>query len=115
MIKLQMFFEVDPDKCKGFEQDYQDSYVPALRKQAGYIGSKLLRLFPEEVAKEISAAETKYNYQMELLFDTEENRRKWVKSPEHVAAWPQAVSFVKSYEWKGYDVAGIDQVTDLSN
>ncbi len=110
MIKLQMFFEVDPEKDKDFEKNYTDSYVPALRKQKGYIGSKLLRLFPDKIVREISAAETVFSYQMELIFDTEENRRIWVKSPEHIAAWPLTEALVKSFEWRGYDVVGIDQV-----
>ncbi len=112
MMKLQMFFEVDPSKGTAFEQDYLNSYVPALRKQKGYLGSKLLRLFPDDGNKKISAAPTKFNYQMELIFDSEANRQIWTKTKEHDQAWPQAISFVKSYEWKGYDIAGIDQVTN---
>ena len=112
MMKLQMFFEVDPDKCEAFEKNYTDVYVPALRKQVGYLGSKLIRLFPENVAKGIGAATTKFNYQMELMFDTEAHRQLWTKTKEHDAAWPQTTSFAKSFEWRGYDVVGMDQVTD---
>jgi mannose-6-phosphate isomerase-like protein (cupin superfamily) len=112
MMKLQMFFEVDPDKCEAFEKNYTDVYVPALRKQVGYLGSKLIHLFPENVAKGIGAAATKFNYQMELMFDTEAHRQQWTKTKEHDAAWPQTTSFVKSFEWRGYDVVGMDQVTD---
>ncbi|MCK7503119.1 MAG: hypothetical protein MZV70_02785 [Desulfobacterales bacterium] len=75
LIKLQMYFEVAPDKYDAFERNYIDSYVPALRKQVGYISSKLLRLFPGDVATKIGAAKTKYNFQMELIFDTEEHRQ----------------------------------------
>lgn len=109
MIKLQMFFKVSSEKNEAFEQMYKDNYVPALRKQEGYVGSMLLRLFPQEVAKEISAAATDYNYQMELIFDTEAQRRKWVDSPEHKIAWPIASSIANSYEWRGYDVVSSDQ------
>jgi mannose-6-phosphate isomerase-like protein (cupin superfamily) len=112
MMKLQMFFEVDPAKGTAFEQDYLNSYVPALRKQKGYLGSKLLRMFPADVQKRIGASPTKFNYEVELIFDSEVNRLAWTKTKEHDQAWPQAISFVNSYEWKGYDVAGIDQVTN---
>lgn len=112
MMKLQMFFEVEPEKGTAFEQDYLNSYVPALRKQKGYLGSKLLRMFPVDVQKKIGASPTVFNYEMELIFDSEVNRQIWTKTKEHDQAWPQAISFVKSYEWKGYDVAGIDQVTN---
>ena len=112
-MKLQMFFEVDPAKGKAFEQNYTDVYVPALRKQVGYLGSRLLRVFPADVAKKISAAETKFNYQMELIFDSEEHRQIWTKTKEHDIAWPLTTAFVKSFEWKGFNIVGIDQVTNL--
>jgi hypothetical protein len=47
MIKLQMFFNVSEVKSTDFERMYANVYVPAMRKQQGYIGSELLRLFPE--------------------------------------------------------------------
>ena len=37
MAKLQMFFEVEPANYAAFEKNYIDVYVPALRKQAGYL------------------------------------------------------------------------------
>ena len=107
-----MFFQVDPDKCVAFEKNYTNVYIPALRKQVGYLGSKLLRLFPEKVQNEISATKTNFNYQMELMFDTEAHRQLWTKTKEHDAAWPITISYVKSYQWIGYDVVGIDQVAD---
>jgi mannose-6-phosphate isomerase-like protein (cupin superfamily) len=112
MMKLQMFFQVDPDKCKAFEKNYTNVYIPALRKQIGYLGSKLLRVFPEDVAKGIQAANTQYNYEMELMFDTEAHRQLWVKTKEHDNAWPLTIAYVKSYQWIGYDVVGLDQTTD---
>jgi mannose-6-phosphate isomerase-like protein (cupin superfamily) len=112
MMKLQMFFQVDPDKCVAFEKNYTEVYIPALRKQVGYMGSKLLRLFPEKVQNDISAAKTQYNYEMELMFDTEGHRQMWTKTKEHDAAWPKTISYVKSYQWIGYDVVGLDQVSD---
>jgi hypothetical protein len=40
MAKLQMFFEVEAANFTDFEKNYIDVYVPALRKQVGYLGSK---------------------------------------------------------------------------
>jgi hypothetical protein len=34
--------------------------------QTGYLGSKLLRLFPENLSKEIQAEPTTYNYQIQI-------------------------------------------------
>ena len=76
--------------------------------QPGYVGSKFLRLFQEDVAKTIQAEPTAYNYSIQISFDTEENRRKWVASPQHQIAWPAASVLVKEFKWRGYDVMGDD-------
>lgn len=114
MMKLQMFFQVTSEKIEAFEKMYKDTYVPALRKQEGYIESMLLRIFPPDISREISAAATDFNYEIELIFDTEEHRRKWVQSPDHIKAWPVATSLVKSYQWNGYDITGFDQAIELA-
>ena len=112
MTKLQMFFEVAPEKCDAFELNYSDTYIPALRQQTGYLGSKLIRVYPPNVTKSISAATSKFNYQMELMFDTEEHRQMWTKTKVHDVAWGKTAALAKSFEWRGYDVVGMDQVAD---
>lgn len=105
---LQMDFEVPEENQAAFEEMYHSIYVPAMIVQEGYLGSTLLRLFPDEVANEIDAEPTPYNYQILISFDTEENRRHWVESSQHQIAWPAAVDLVEEYRWKGYDVMGDD-------
>lgn len=112
MAKLQMFFEVDPTNFEAFEKNYIDVYVVALRKQLGYLGSRLLRRFPDDFSKKIGSPETRFNFEMELLFDTEEHRQMWTKTQEHDYAWAKTSAMAKSYQWFGYDVVGMDQVAD---
>jgi mannose-6-phosphate isomerase-like protein (cupin superfamily) len=112
MAKLQMFFEVEPANYAAFEKNYIDVYVPALRKQVGYLGSKLLRIFPPDVTKRNGSPESKFTFEMELMFEKEEQRVAWTKTQEHDAAWAKTVAFAKSYQWIGYDVVGMDQVAD---
>lgn len=112
MAKLQMFFEVEPQNFEAFEKNYTDVYVPALRKQAGYLGSKLLRRFPDDLIRQIGATQTKFTFEMELMFDTEEHRQIWTKTAEHDYAWPKTAALAKSFQWIGYDVVGMDQVSD---
>jgi mannose-6-phosphate isomerase-like protein (cupin superfamily) len=107
-MALQMDFVVAKENAEAFEKMYQSIYVPAMTVQQGYVGSKLLRLFPETAAKEISAEPTNYNYQIQISFDTEENRKKWVASKEHQIAWPAASGLAKEFKWRGYDVMGDD-------
>lgn len=107
---LQMDFIVARSDSAAFENVYHTIYVPGMRAQKGYLGSKLLRLYPEALAKEIQAEPTTYNYQVQISFDTEENRRKWVASSEHQIAWPAATKTGKVYKWRGYTVMGADEV-----
>jgi mannose-6-phosphate isomerase-like protein (cupin superfamily) len=106
---LQMDFVVTKENAEAFEKMYTSIYVPAMTVQQGYLESKLLRLFPENIEKEIEGEPSTYNYQMQISFDTEANRRKWVASTEHMkTAWPAASKLAKSYKWRGYDVTGDD-------
>ena len=107
-IVLQMDFVVARENREAFEKMYSSLYVPAMTVQQGYLGSKMLRLFPDNIAKEIQAEPTTYNYQIQISFDTEEARRKWVASPQHQVAWPAASALAKEYKWRGYDVVGDD-------
>jgi mannose-6-phosphate isomerase-like protein (cupin superfamily)/heme-degrading monooxygenase HmoA len=105
---LQMDFVVDKENAEAFEKMYYSIYVPAMVVQDGYLSSKLLRLFPDDLAKEIQAEPTTYNYQIQISFDTEENRRKWVASDQHQIAWPAASGLAKEFKWRGYHVMGDD-------
>jgi mannose-6-phosphate isomerase-like protein (cupin superfamily) len=112
MAKLQMFFEVEPANFAAFEKNYIDVYVVALRRQVGYLGSRLLRRFPDDVSKKIGSPESKFTFEMELLFDTEDHRVQWTKTKEHDEAWAKTSGMAKSFQWFGYDVVGWDQVAD---
>ena len=107
-MALQMDFVVPKENAEAFEKMYTSVYVPAMTVQQGYLGSKLLRVFPENVEKEIQGEATAYNYQIQISFDTEENRRKWVASEQHKIGWPGASGLAKEFKWRGYDVVGDD-------
>ena len=107
-IALQMDFIVPKENAAAFEKVYYAVYVPAMTVQQGYLSSKLLRLFSDDLAKTIQAEPTTYNYQIQISFDTEENRRKWVSSEQHKIAWPAASGLAKEFKWRGYDVMGDD-------
>lgn len=105
---LQMDFVVDKENAQAFENMYYSIYVPAMTVQKGYLSSKLLRLFPDSMAKEIEAEPTSYNYQVQISFATEQDRRNWVASDQHQIAWPAASGLAKEFKWRGYDVMGDD-------
>ena len=105
---LQMDFVVAKENAEAFEKMYASIYVPAMTVQPGYLESKLLRLYPDSLVKQIQAEPTTYNYQIQISFTTEEARRKWVASAQHQIAWPAATALAKEYKWRGYDVMGDD-------
>ena len=109
MMLLQIYFEITPDQDDSFRDMYLKQYAPALQKQQGYLRSRLLRLFPTQVAAEIEARPTEFTYQMELEFDSEENRRRWVTSPEHSVLWPLAAGMARTVAWRGYDVVAANE------
>ncbi len=109
---LEIYLKVSKERAVEFEKMVAESFVPALRKQQGYLRSGLLRVFPENVAREIEAAPTEFNYQLELVFDTEENRRKWVASKDHATVWPLISGMAEKVAWRGYDVVGKDRKAD---
>ncbi len=109
-MSLQMDFIVNADKAAEFEKMYTTIYVPALKVQKGYLSSKLLRIYNEATSKRIQAEQTTYNYQIQLFFDTEENRGVWTRTKEHNIAWPAATKLANErYKWRGYDVVDDDK------
>jgi heme-degrading monooxygenase HmoA len=104
MILFQLYFEVTDQKRAEFEAAYRQVFEPALRKQKGFQNVRFLRLYPAATVKEIEAAPTEFNYQVNFVFDSEEDRRRWSKSPDHDVAWPKFSNLAKKAAWRGYDV-----------
>lgn len=108
MIRLQIQFDVADSNRTAFEDMYKSVYLPALRRQEGFIGSCLLRRYPAHVLEEIGAAQVPYSYQLDIDFDTEDNRRHWAESDDHQLAFPQAIALATSAQACGYDVLESD-------
>jgi len=104
MILFQILFDVAEDKRVEFEKTYAEIFEPALGRQQGFLGSKLLRLYPAAWIQEIEAAPTEYNYQFNFIFDAEQSRRRWAVSKDHDVAWPKVSSLARKLAWRGYDL-----------
>jgi heme-degrading monooxygenase HmoA len=104
MILFQLYFEVAEQRRSEFEQAYTEVFEPALRKQVGFQSSKLLRLYSALASAEISAASTELNYQVNFVFDSEANRRRWAASAEHDTAWPEFSAIARQALWRGYEI-----------
>jgi antibiotic biosynthesis monooxygenase (ABM) superfamily enzyme len=104
MVLFQILFEIADDRRAEFEKSYRDVFQPALRKQPGFVTSKLLRLYPAARIEEIQGAPTEFNYEFNFVFESEEARRRWAVSKDHDVAWPAVSGIARKLGWRGYDV-----------
>jgi heme-degrading monooxygenase HmoA len=104
MILFQLYFEVAEQRRDEFERAYTEVFEPALRKQAGFQSARLLRLYSPVAASEIAAVPTELNYQVNFVFDSEHDRRRWAASAEHDIAWPAFSAVARKALWRGYEI-----------
>ena len=104
MILFQILFEIAADRRAEFENAYRDVFQPALRRQPGFVSSKLLRLYPSARIVEIQGAPTEFNYEFNFVFESEEARRRWAASKDHDVAWPAVSGLARKLGWRGYDI-----------
>jgi antibiotic biosynthesis monooxygenase (ABM) superfamily enzyme len=104
MILFQILFEVAYDRHIEFEKVYRNVFQPALRKQQGFMTSKLLRLYPASRIDEIQGLATEFNYEINFVFESEETRRRWATSHDHDVAWPPISAIARKIGWRGYDI-----------
>jgi len=92
LIELHIYLEPIPGKEKELELLYYNDYVPAISAQEGFQRTTLLK-----------CRDSLREYQIDITFDSEELRLKWVDSKEHQEVWPKVVSLCNRISWKGFD------------
>jgi len=93
MIELHIYVEPKVGREADLERAYKEHYVPAIRVQKGFVSTALL--------KRMTALG---EYEIDISFETEEQRVAWVASKEHVAAWPRIQETLARCSWVGYEV-----------
>jgi heme-degrading monooxygenase HmoA len=104
MINLQIKYVVSSANVSAFETMIGTIYSQALAKQQGFAGYRLLREYSEEERRKIDASSDGYNFILELIFESEALRIKWVESPEHDPAFEQAKTLAHPITHNGYHV-----------
>lgn len=99
-----MLFAVDAEDEDRFQHLYASAYLPALRRQEGFLRSSLSQAFPPAAAAESRASDLGGNYLMELDFTSEESRRRWVATADHDVVSQAAVALSHRQVFCGYDV-----------
>ena len=102
---IQLFVDlvVDPAKEKEMLHNFHTVFRPAASKQPGYVDVKMLKLRQAF----LGPAPADINYRLEVSFESEEYRQKWIASAVHQKVWPLIESSlrIKTYIALLFDVA----------
>jgi heme-degrading monooxygenase HmoA len=93
MITLHITMQAKPEQADELVRVFAEAYVPAIRSQRGFRRAMLLR-----------EHERRDRFGIDIYFDTEADRLRWVESAEHVRAWPKVEETAQQICWAGYDV-----------
>jgi heme-degrading monooxygenase HmoA len=83
-IQLHCDLELDPAREKEMLTNYRTVFLPTISKQPGFVSVQLLKLRKEMQGKGPAGC----SYRLNISFQTEEQRVKWVATAEHQKAWP---------------------------
>ena len=92
MIELHIYLEPFQGKEEELESIYWNEYVPGIEIQEGFQRTTLLK--KRDALRE---------YQIDITFDSEELRIKWVNSKEHQEIWPKVAGLCARVSWCGFD------------
>ena len=92
MIELHIYMEPLAGMEEEFETLYRTEYEPGIRIQEGFRRTTLLK--KRDALRE---------YQIDIAFDTEDLRMKWVVSREHMEIWPRMAALCQRIAWAGFD------------
>ena len=92
MIELHIYLEPHDGKEEELTALYAKEYIPGIKKQAGFQRTTLLK--KRDALRE---------YQINITFESEDLRIKWVESSEHTEIWPKIVALCQNISWTGFD------------
>ena len=93
MIGLKIYLTLKDGMDQGLIDAYKNSFQPAIKVQEGFRNVMLLK-------KQDSLC----TFQINLFFDTEEQRQAWVATDAHQAAWPKIAANCVNAEWVLFDI-----------
>ena len=83
-IQLHCDLYLDAKRETEMLDNYRKVFRPTISRQPGFVSVTLLKLRKENQGKAPKGA----SYRLIISFQTEEQRLKWVDSPDHQKAWP---------------------------
>ena len=92
MIELHIYLEPQAGKEAELESLYWKEYVPGIKVQEGFQRTALLK-----------KSDALRLYQIDITFDSEDLRLKWVGSKEHTEVWPKVAALCQRVSWSGFE------------
>lgn len=86
-VELHCDLEVDPCREYDLVTIFRERFQPAISRQPGFVGVKLLRLQAEVVGP----APTNCRYRLVINFASEVQRQTWVASAIHQDVWGRGI------------------------
>jgi heme-degrading monooxygenase HmoA len=101
-IQLHVDLSVNSSREQEMLHNFKTIFLPAAKKQDGYIDAKMLKLRTAVQGKTPAGA----NYRFVLTFASEELRQQWIASDTHKKVWPTVENTLasKDYTVLLYDV-----------
>lgn len=93
MTVLQIYIRATDGKQEELESRFGDTFLPAISKQAGFLGAHLIR-----------SVEDALQYHIEFTFESEELRQGWVASDDHQAAIPVLKALCDDWSFARFEV-----------
>lgn len=87
-IELHCDLEVDAAREASLLATYRGTFRPAIRRQAGFVNVKLLKLRTEVMGSAPSGC----RYRLVINFETEEQRQAWIASDLHEQVWDRGMN-----------------------
>ena len=92
MIGLKIYLDAYEGKEQNLENAYLTSFAPAIKTKEGF--KNVVMLKKRDALRE---------YEINLFFENEDLRGKWVASDKHQVAWPKIAACCSMASWVSYD------------
>jgi heme-degrading monooxygenase HmoA len=96
VIEIHVYCEVLEGKEQELKEVFDNVFSPAMAKQLGFVRVNLLKMREDE-----------RKYEIDIVFETEEQRLAWVATPEHAEAWPKVEACFSNFSYKRFDVVAL--------
>ncbi len=104
MIQFEVRQTVSEKNRASYDEVIRTLFVPAVSAQDGFISFRLMEEYPGDVLDEIETKTDGFNIVVQLTFETEEQRRKWVATPEHAKLGEGLTGLIDNAYATGYTV-----------